>query len=393
MISDSTGQSSRGGGSGFPSVAFLIGSLSTGGGAERQLTQLATGLARRGWPVRVCTVRAGGWDESLQNEGVPVVCLNKKNRYATTRSALRLRRELYRPAPDVVQTMLVNANVFATAVRPLLRSPRLVWGLRSSGQESAYYDRTHRFLTWVESSWSHRPDLIIANAEAGRTAALARGFPPDRVAVVPNGIDADQFRPCRTDRALRAQWLGGAEGPLIGFVARLTPMKDHATFLLAAHRFAARRPGARFICLGAGRPEYAAALRRKSAALGLDMHVRWEGSRTDMTAVYNACDMATLSSAFGEGFPNVVGEAMACELPVVATNVGDCAAILGDAGIVVPPRDPDRLAAGWEEVAALPAAARRNLRARARARIVESYSVDTMVEQTASYYRALVAGA
>jgi glycosyltransferase involved in cell wall biosynthesis len=99
-----------------------------------------------------------------------------------------------------------------------------------------------------------------------------------------------------------------------------------------------------------------------------------------MPAVYGALDVATLTSSFGEGFPNVVAEAMACGLPCVVTNVGDAALILGDLGWVVPPRSPSALAKAWS--AALAQERRPEIRRRRRRRIEENYSLERMIDET-----------
>src|SRR5262249_55975595 len=157
-----------------------------------------------------------------------------------------------------------------------------------------------------------------------RANAAARGFPIDRVAVVPNGIDTDAMRPdAAAGRAQRRQWELPDSAFVIGCVARLDPMKDHTTLINAAAAFARANSDARFVCAGNGSPSYRDALTRLAGSLGLADRMRWVGEIDDVKAAYNAFDIATLPSAFGEGFPNVVGEAMACGVPVVATDVGD----------------------------------------------------------------------
>src|SRR5262249_33434665 len=144
--------------------------------------------------------------------------------------------------------------------------------------------------------------------------------------------------------ARRAAWGLGEDAFVVGMVARLDPMKDHAGFIAAAAAFAQQHADARFVCVGDGPPAYRRDLATMADARGLGERLVWAGEVNDLRAVYNAFDVATLPSAFGEGFPNAVGEAMACGVPVVATDVGDIRLMLGDSGEVVPPRRPDLLA-------------------------------------------------
>ena len=156
-----------------------------------------------------------------------------------------------------------------------------------------------------------------------------------------------------------------------------------ATFLRAAAGYLQKQPDVQFVCVGQGAVAYQGHLRDLAKTLGIESRVIWTGARTDMTDIYNAFDIATSSSAFGEGFSNAIGEAMACAIPVVATDVGDSRRIVGDSGEIVPIRQPEALAAAWARL-------RQRMTqdpqvgAFARARIVENFSVDAMVENTES---------
>ena len=115
------------------------------------------------------------------------------------------------------------------------------------------------------------------------------------------------------------------------------------------------------------------------------------GERADVSELMTAMDIFCLSSAWGEGFPNVIGEAMATGVPCVATDVGDTAIIIGDTGVVVPSRNKDALAAGIESLLTMPLEERRTLGASARARIEENYTLRNIVEQYAALYEKLIA--
>ena len=236
-------------------------------------------------------------------------------------------------------------TTLAALLLPARLKTKLVFGLRAGGMQLRHYDVLNA-ITYRSEAWlSRRSDLIIANARAVRADAIARGLPADRIAVVPNGIDTDSMQPDATaGRTLRRAWGLSDEAFIIGCVARLDPMKDHANFLNAAARFVREDLDARFVCVGDGPAAYRDELKRLANSLGLADRVLWAGEFGDVKAAYNAFDIATLASAFGEGFPNVVGEAMACGTPVAATDVGDVRSIVGELGEVVPPKNRKRCA-------------------------------------------------
>ena len=131
---------------------------------------------------------------------------------------------------------------------------------------------------------------------------------------------------------------------LVGLIARFDAMKDHETFFKAAGLLIRRLPGVHFMLAGAGVSIENAPLARMVCKNGLNGAVHLVGPRDDVPRLTAALDLGT-SASIGEGFCNAIGEAMACAVPCVATDVGDAARIVADTGRVVPPRNPEALAA------------------------------------------------
>lgn len=360
------------------------------GGAERQLVALARGLHRRGHRVVVAVFYAGGPLESdLHEAGVPVEILDKRGRWDVVGFLLRLGGFLRRERPDVLHGALPLPNVLAVLLRPLFGG-KVVWAVAGADLDPTRYDWLFRVVDRTERRLSRFADLIVSNSEAGRDDAVADGFPAERVAVIPNGIDTDRFRPDPAARRRVRAELGVAEGEaLVGVVGRLDPQKDHPTFLRAAARLAAEREAARFVCVGTGPDGYAAELRALADDLGVTPRLTWAGARADMPAVFNALDVAVLPSAYGEGIANVLGEAMACGVPCVATDVGDSAWVVGDPGAVVPPRDPDALAAGIGRVLDRVRDGEVDPEG-VRGRVVEHLSLERFLDRTEQALRSLI---
>jgi glycosyltransferase involved in cell wall biosynthesis len=371
-------------------ILLLIRAL-TAGGAERQVAVLAQGLRQRGHDAKVMVFYGGGALEGdLESAGVPLIVIGKRGRWDVPGFLWRLLKALRRERPDVIYSWLPVANLLALAFKPLLPGAKLAWAVCASNMDLSRYDWLVRLTTRVEARCSRWVPCVISNSHSGRDYAIGDGFPASTLKVVPNGIDTARFRP---DRAiglpLRAEWGVAERQPLIGLVGRLDPMKGHPVFLRAAEKLSERLPEARFVCVGDGAADYRQSLRALADWLGLGEKLIWTGTRVDMPEVYNALDIAVSSSSYGEGLPNMLGEAMACGVPCVVTEVGDSAWVVGDTGVVVPPDAPEALAEGiaallgrgQEEGAALSSAVRQ--------RIERNLGIETLVDGTLAELSAL----
>ncbi|MBC7905455.1 MAG: glycosyltransferase [Rhodospirillaceae bacterium] len=365
-------------------ITILARSLDAGG-AERQLVVLAAALRQRGHWVSVLTFYPGGaMRPALEAAGVQVSSLDKRHRWDVLGFGRSLVRRLRQDRPDVVHSVLTVPNILAAIMVRLAGRPRLVWGIRSSVMDLSRFDRVSRLSYGIERLLSTLPDAIIVNSQAGLRHYAGAGYPAKRMTVIPNGIDTAIFHPDPAGRdRVRREWGVAHDTVLIGLVARLDPMKDHPTFLKAAGLL---QGNVHFVCVGDGPPAYQAELTRLAASSGLDGKVLWAGARSDMPAVYSALDLDVLCST-GEGFPNVVAEAMACAVPCVATDVGDCADIVGEPSRLVPPSEPAQLAAAMAAVLALPPSDRVAEGERGRQRIIDHFSVAAMAERSLEVFR------
>ncbi|GMV51492.1 MAG: D-inositol-3-phosphate glycosyltransferase [Nitrospirae bacterium] len=356
-------------------VLFLTRALNVGG-AERQLVVLARGLRKRGHEVAVAVFYPGGLLEAeLKDVGIPILSLAKRGRWDLVGFVLRLIQMTRRYRPDVLHSYI--SNLVTVVVQPFLTSTKIVWGVRSSYMDFSRYDWLFRVSYGLACRLSHSADLIIANSHAGRRGHVADGYPADKMVVIPNGIDIERFRPSPEARVrIRGEWGLSEDALLIGMVGRLDPMKDVETFLSAAAAVASTRHAVHFVCVGDGHPEYKAVLQEQARTLGLADRVRWTGTRTDVADVYSALDLL-VNCSYGEGFSNVIGEAMACGIPCIATDVGDSGVVLGSLGEVVEPKNVESLVQGIERLLR-----RRPAPAQIRQRIIDHFSLDALVLNT-----------
>ncbi len=371
-------------------IFFLIRSLENGG-AERQLVDLAKGLAEKGHEVIVATFYGQGrLEQELNGTAVRLFSLGKTGRWDILPFLARLVGMVRRERPDILHGYLGTANVLVTLLKLFVgRETSIVWGVRSSYMDLKRYDRLMRWSYRIECALSRFADLIVVNSEAGREYAASQGMSTKHMQVVSNGIDTSRFQPNPQARAaVRKQWGVSASVVLVGHVGRLDPMKDHKSFLLAAARLAKLRPEVGFVCVGGGSSGYAQALHEQTDSLGLSRRLVWAGERFDMEQVYPALDMLC-SSSIGEGFPNVIGEAMACGVPCATTDVGDCRVIVGELGEVAKPSDPEELAQAMERVWDRTSGG--ELRAEdLRTRIQQQFSLERMVKRVEAALLALI---
>ena len=360
-------------------VVFLIRSLGAGG-AERQLTTLVRAMDKTHFEVTVITFYSGGYFEpALEESNIRLIGLRKRGRWDVVPFLWRLIGELRRVHPDVIHSYLVEPNLASVLVKPLVRSPKIVWGVRASNMDVSNYDWFVRMNFRLQALASRFADMIIFNSNAGRDHHLAYGFPPRRCTVIHGGVDTELFQPNRESGVpIRKEWGIRDDRILIGLVGRLHLAKDHPTFLKAAARLARENPALRFVCVGSGPERYATILRRLTDEHEIADRVIWAGERGDMPAVYNALDIVCSSSAT-EGWPNAIGEAMACGVTCVVTGAGDSAALVGETGIVVPPGDPHALAEGLKRGLKL---VQSRQPPDTRARIAANFSLEQLVSRT-----------
>ncbi len=356
-------------------LAFLTRSLDYGG-AQRQLVTLAKALDKSQFEVSILTFYSGQpLERELDGTGVRIISLDKNGRWDLLPFLRRLLRQTKELRPEIVHGYLDIPNLLAIFLKPFVHA-QVVWGVRASDVELRQYDWLLRLAARMERVLAGAPDLIIVNSVAAREHHLARGFPASKLVMIANGIDTEVFKrhPAAREK-LRKDWGITENTRLIGTVGRIDPVKDLPTFLQGAAIVSRQRPDVHFICVGTGSVEYNERLRVLAKDLGLGDRMIWASARRDLPEVYSALDLL-VSSSSSESFPNSVAEAMSCGVPCVVTDVGDSALLVGECGIVAPPRDPERLATGM--LAALLSGVNDN----GRSRIIEHFSATRLAGRT-----------
>jgi glycosyltransferase involved in cell wall biosynthesis len=372
-------------------ILFLLRSFNVGG-AERQLILLASALQERGWSVKIVIFYSGGpLENEVKEMGIPVVNLNRKGRLDIFPFLFRLINFVRHDEPDILHSYLPVANIWAALVKLILPGTRVVWGVRASSLNLKQYDWQTQFTEFIEIQLSRFPDWIICNSQAGLLNSLKKGYPKARMSVISNGIDTNRFFPDR-ERGLHLRKYYNIEDDqtVIGMVARIDPMKDYPNFLHAAALILQEKPNIHFLCVGDGPYELLNEYKEMASSLGLGNAVTWVGYQENMLAVYNALDILVSASAYGEGFSNVVGEAMACGVPCVATNIGASAFLVEEFGELVPPSNPQALRDGILNLLQIVSQKEGFSANQLAQRVAREFSVDALTSNTIRLFEMLV---
>ncbi|HXM15266.1 MAG TPA: glycosyltransferase [Candidatus Eremiobacteraceae bacterium] len=358
-------------------ILFLSRQLNIGG-AERQLVTLANELAARGHEIVIASYYPGGaLSQMLDPKRIKLISYEKKSRWDLFTLFFKTLKVVRDEQPTVLHGWMHTQNVVATFAKALNPKVTMVWAVRASNLEE-HLDWAEKLTIWLQARLSIFASRIAVNSMAGLEYAVKSGLPREKMLFVPNGIDTNTFYPNDEERRrVRAQWNMGDDVKIVGNISRFDPIKNHTMFLKAAAGVAAERSDVRFICVGHGKESYLQELKQLARTLGLEGKVHWIQAQSEVRAVYNALDVFC-SSSLTEGFPNVIGEAMACGRHCVVTNVGDSALVVGDTGVVVPSDDAKAMSAGLLDRINTT----ETLNLRARQRILENFTVAHLADKS-----------
>jgi glycosyltransferase involved in cell wall biosynthesis len=365
-------------GVGFMRIVYVLTSLGMGG-AERVALALASRMAQRGHTVALLVLRppvAEQWPTDLR-----VVHLGMhRNPVSLLIGMARGRRFLREFHPDLVHSHSFHANIVAR----LLKGPAQV----VSTVHNVYEGSWLRMMAYRLTDGLACRTVAVSQAAADRFARL-KAVPRNKCLVLTNGIDTAEFAPSAERRGRTRAEMGADEQFIWLTAGRIVPAKDFPNLLRAFARVRTARPDAQLWVAGeASEPEFSTVL-HLAAELGLGASVRCLGLRRDLPALLDAADGFVLGSAW-EGMPLVVGEAMAMETPVVATDVGGVRELIGDAGVIVPSRNPDALAEAMLNLMERPPRDRQVLGLAARVRVESNFSVDTKADEWETLYRTIL---
>jgi glycosyltransferase involved in cell wall biosynthesis len=361
------------------------------GGAEAMLFKLLQATHRTVSQEVVSLVGGGELSKHFESLGIPVFSIDLLRNGLPIRALGTLTRLIRSRRPDIVQTWMYHADLLGGIAARRARISRVIWGVRNSTLGDGTSLKTRLTVKACALLSNRIPDRIVSCSHMAAGVHKDLGYARNRFIIIPNGFDTERFQPsAQLRQALRIAMGLPLEVRLIGFVARNDPQKDFPTFFTAAADVLSQVPNAHLLIVGHGYEQVCSEQIR--AAYSVDpTRLHFLGHRDDIDQIMPAIDVLALSSSYGEAFPNVLGEAMACGVPCVATDVGDSANIIGDTGIVVAPRSPESLAEGLLSILAMPADVYGDRSYAARDRVLKHYSLPAIADIYISLWSNLTA--
>ncbi len=375
-------------------IVFVTTTLSTGG-AELMLLKLLQHLDRSQFEPYVVSLKTHGEvGPRLEALNIPVLALNLHPGFPNPLKLLKLALFLRKTKPALVQTWMYHADLLGGLAARLAGCPKVVWSIRNSNLDPHLTKRTTRWVVKAcafLSGWV--PSAVLSCSLRARDLHAAAGYRSQKFIVIPNGFDLDKFKPNEAARQnVRAELNLPPDTRLVGLIARHDPQKNHLGFIEAAAQIGRVLPQVNFLLAGDGvdrqNQDLIAAIQRE----GLAKRVHLLGRRDDIPRIMASLDVLALSSSFGEAFPNVLGEAMACAVPCVTTDVGDSAEIVGPTGRVVAAGDTQGLASQIVDLLRMTPRENADLGQEARDRILTRFEIGNVTRRYEMFYEDLVRG-
>jgi glycosyltransferase involved in cell wall biosynthesis len=369
-------------------ILYFISGLSMGG-IEVALYRNLCFLDREKYRVTVISLTdMGQVGEKIKQHGIPVYAIGMSRGRPTPSSLARFLKLMNTCGrPDIVQGWDYHGN-FAAILSNFMMGwkSHVIWGIHHTPYDLKQERKLTALMINMGVYFSILVNRIVYVSSVSKTLHETLGYNRKISHVIPNGFDLYEFRPSIKARfSIRSELKVGQDVFLVGLFARFHPAKDHENFLKAAGLISQKRENVYFLLAGKNINEDNKVIMDLIKNNNLESKVILLGERSDVSSLMASIDILTVSSAW-EAFPIVIGEAMSCGVPCVVTDVGDSGRIVGQTGIVVPPRAPKSLADAWEKLFSLSQLERQELGIRARQRIEENYTIQGTVKAYESLY-------
>lgn len=369
-------------------IVHLITGLGSGG-AEHMLFKLVTNMdSTKFTNIVVSLSDKGFWGDRITGAGIQLHCLGLKNFQNMPLAILKLLKLIDKLKPDILQTWLYHADFFGTLAGYIVDIPITIWNIRCSRLDSANYSFTSGILPRLLSKISKRPNQIIANSQVGLNDHRQAGYEPQNWQLIPNGFDVDIYIPSvENNNELRKKLAISSEDIVIGFVARNDYKKGHEFFFRNISQMQFDFSQIHILIIGRGFKDESLQFMDiiQNSKVNIE-NIHFLGEQGELYKLYPAFDFLVLPSLYGEGFPNVLGEAMSCAVPCIASDSGESKKIIGETGFVFEAGNNDEFKKVFKSMVEKTKLERNVLGKQARKRILDLYSIDAIVKKYEENY-------
>ena len=362
-------------------------------GAQMMLYKLLFATDRKTFKIKVTSLtNVGPVGDRIKDLGIETDSLGMKRGVPNPTGIIKLRNMLKKSPPDILQTWMYHGDLLGGVSAKLADNIPVIWGIHNTTLEPGKSKRTTIWTAKACAFLSNTiPAKIVCCSEASKEIHVKKGYDKNKMIVIQNGFDLNENKPDPVLRQkVRNELNIDNKTIVIGLIARFDPQKDHYNFLKAASIVHSNFKNLIFLMAGDSLIWENNTLVKWIDELGIRDKCCLLGRRDDVPDLMKALDIGVLSSHYGEAFPMVIGESMASGVPCVVTDVGDSSIIVGDTGVVVPPKNPEKLAEGILKIINLEKDERLNLGNAARQRIVENFSLEKSVKQYEDIYKQIV---
>lgn len=367
-------------------IVHIITGLGSGG-AENMLYKLLKYSDKNKYYYEVISlIDEGVLGEKIKSEGIKIHTLNlsSKNIVKSLLKARSICKDFH-----IVNTWLYHADIFGFIISKMLLKKKIIWNVRHSNLDRNANKRRTLKIVKINSFLSKRVDCITYNSNKALETHKKAGYSNKNFIVIPNGFELDKFKFDQNKRdKIRKELFISDEDKVLITVGRWDIQKDYYTLLRALNEIKNQNVLFKMIMVGTNLDSSNKELEELLTRYNLKENLFLLGRRNDIPELLSAADIY-VSSSLGESFSNAIGEAMACELPCVVTDVGDSKVIVGDYGKVVSPRDYKNLAKDLKSYCESNSNYRRIIGSKSRERIIENYSIYSVIAEIEKVYNLI----
>lgn len=365
-------------------IVHIITGLNNGG-AEMMLYKLLCNIDRSKYSIEVISMTDEGvLGSKIRDLGIKVHTLNMK-RGVPTFSSIKKTVNIIKEV-DILQTWMYHSDLLGFVAGKIAKIDKIIWGIHHSNLDKDKNKRLVLIIAKINSYLSKYVYKIVSCSKYATSKHVQLGYCESKFVNIPNGFDLSMYHKQENSKQVLCRELCIDENQrIVCHVARWDKLKDYETLTSALALLKNKLPDTHFVLCGTGIDKSNEELLRMVEAKNILENTHLMGRRNDVPLIMSASDILVLSSS-GEAFPNVIGEAMACETPCVVTDVGDCKFIVGRYGISVEKENPEKLAEAMEEILILDQENLNTMGRLCRERVIKDFEIKKVVRMYTELY-------